>query len=170
MHSPEIRHRKRRMWQPGPAWVMAAAAALVVLPVAIALYAVQGFSGAALLLAVGGASILLLIAIGHRVGKLRQSLDARDYDVVDALIVRGILQSPGIAGLGREELVLIPVVGSRISIPYHEIRGCEETLWFNGALLIGKTGFWLTLPSSERTGIALPDSRANALRVKLNQP
>jgi len=104
---------------------------------------------------------------GKRVERVRDSVPEGEGTAIPALMVRGAMQSPGIVTLGPESLVFRPVVGDRLGIRLEEIASVREVRWFNGALLSGKTGFWLMARGHGRLGCAVPNSYAGALRAWL---
>ena len=105
--------------------------------------------------------------VGRRVGRLHDSLSPGEGPAIQALLVRGALQSPGIVTIGPHALTLRPIVGERLEVRLDDVSAVRETRFFNGTLLAGKTGFWLTVPGYERLGCAVPDSFAELLRTRL---
>ncbi len=105
--------------------------------------------------------------VGKRVDLARDSVSQNEGTMMPALIVQGMIQSPGVVTVGPESLTLRPIAGDRADIRIEDIASVREVRWFNGTLLVGKTGFWLTVPGHSRLGCAVPDSCAAALRTRL---
>lgn len=93
--------------------------------------------------------------VGKKVEKLHNRLSEGDGEPAESLIVIGLLQSPGVAVLKDDEIVLAPIVGKDASIPLESISRVREVTWFNGSLLWWKKGFWLTVPGRGRLGFAV---------------
>ncbi|MHC4244233.1 MAG: hypothetical protein ACYS3N_16480 [Planctomycetota bacterium] len=98
--------------------------------------------------------------VGGKVTALRRSFDSSDGEIMEGLIVDGIMQSPGIIVLKDSEIEIQQIVGSRITVSITEIVSVKVRKYFNGKLLIGKTGFWLTIPGRGRFGFAVANSVA----------
>ncbi len=105
--------------------------------------------------------------VGKRVQALRSSVPADGGEPVDSLIVNGVIQSPGIALLKEDELLLVPIVGKRVAVPLADIKSVRETTWYNGSLLLLKKGFWLNIPGRSRLGVAVSNSSAGIFRKRL---
>jgi hypothetical protein len=78
----------------------------------------------------------------------------------DCAMVNGIIQSPAIAEVRGEKLILAPLVGKMIELPLAAVGVKSECKWFNGKLLFGTArGFWLKVPDrTVRLGIAVEDA------------
>jgi hypothetical protein len=105
--------------------------------------------------------------VGRRVDRVREEAAPQAGSAIPALIVQGALQSPGVVSLGAEALAIRPIVGSGADVRFDEITAVREVRFFNGTLLMGKVGFWLTVPGRGRLGCAVPDSCAGALRARI---
>ena len=70
--------------------------------------------------------------VDRRAGKLPDKPHLR----TDCMIIHGVLQSPGIAHLGNGELILLPLVGKAVSIPFVDLEQRRERRWYNGQ------GYW----------------------------
>jgi hypothetical protein len=95
--------------------------------------------------------------VGRKVERLR----------LQSLIVNGLIQSPGISFFKDDEIVLCPIVGERLTIRLADIASFRQVKWFNGKLLLFKTGFRLTVAGRGRLGVAVPNSYAELLRSRL---
>jgi hypothetical protein len=144
---------------------------MTLLPIAAALllYALMGSQWLNILFFAFMGPLFWLVfgRIGAKLNKLRQSLATGEYDPIPCLMVNGILQSPGIALLKKDELVFEPLVGDRVSIHTSQVTSFREVRWFNGKLLWFKKGFWLKVEGRSRLGVALPASCASLLKERL---
>jgi hypothetical protein len=80
----------------------------------------------------------------------------------DCAMVNGIIQSPAVAEMRGEKLILAPLVGKIIELPLATVAVKSECKWFNGKLLFGTArGFWLSVPDrTVRLGFAVEDAAA----------
>ncbi|MGA2230429.1 MAG: hypothetical protein ABSH22_05980 [Tepidisphaeraceae bacterium] len=78
----------------------------------------------------------------------------------DCAMVNGMIQSPAIAEVRGEKLILAPLVGKMIELPLAGVSVKSECKWFNGKLLFGTArGFWLKVPDrTTRLGFAVEDA------------
>lgn len=104
---------------------------------------------------------------GGKVTALRRSFDSSDGEIMEGLIVDELIQSPGIVVLKESEIEMQQIVGSRITVSIAEIESVRESKFFNGSLLLGKTGFWLTIPGRGRLGFAVANSVARRWSDKI---
>ncbi len=104
---------------------------------------------------------------GGKVTKLRRSFDSSEGEIEEGLIVDGCLQSAGIIVLKESEIEIQQVIGNRITVSIAEIESVRECKFFNGSLLFGKTGFWLTIPGRGRLGFAVANSVARRWSDKI---
>jgi hypothetical protein len=105
--------------------------------------------------------------VGRKVERLGLFISAEGEDGIQSLIVNGLIQSPGISFFKDDEIVLCPLVGERLTIRLADIVSFRQVKWFNGKLLLFKTGFWLSVPGRSRLGVAVPDSYVELLRSRL---
>jgi hypothetical protein len=76
----------------------------------------------------------------------------------DCLMVKGMFQTPGIVVVREDRVVLTPVFGGTVDLPFSEVRSASEVQWFNGELLMGRAkGFWLAVPGFWRLGLAVDE-------------
>lgn len=159
------------LWEPGP--VKLFVAIWVCIPVVLTgvFYAFQGTKALYVLIftAMGPLFWLVFGSVGKKVENLCRSTAPDEGSPIQSLIVSGMIQSPGIALLKNEELVLRPIVGSEVSVRFADMESVNEVRFFNGKLLIGKTGFWLSVPGRKRLGVAVPNSVADLLREQLGK-
>ncbi len=106
--------------------------------------------------------------VGKKMANLRDSIPPDLGTAMPGLIVQGAIESPGMVIQGAGSLILHPMVGERSETKLSEIQSVREVTWFNGSLLVGKTGFWLTVPDRRRLACAVPDSYVNDFRVWLS--
>jgi len=107
--------------------------------------------------------------VGKKVEKLRASLAEEVVEAVPGMIVNGPIQAPGLAAVTEKELVLTPIVGDPIRLPFTDIESSKEVRWFNGSMLWYKKGFWFTVPGRKRLGLAVPAVFADRLRERLGK-
>jgi hypothetical protein len=119
------------------------------------------------MLGLGGVFLALGI-IAWRSSIFFASLRDESGEQIYSQIVRGVVQSDGVLVLKPDALLLAPLVGKRIEVPYSEIRSvCETGKWFNGRLLLKSTGFWLDLRDGTQLGIAVRQDSADRLRGRI---
>ncbi|MDD5135281.1 MAG: hypothetical protein PHP01_07715 [Phycisphaerae bacterium] len=106
--------------------------------------------------------------VGKRVSRLSDEISPTDGKAIPGLIIRGIIESPGVVVLGQGSLILQPVIGKCSEVSRSQLTSVREVIWFNGQLLIGKTGFWFSIPGSWRVACAVPNSYANDFRSWLS--
>jgi hypothetical protein len=105
---------------------------------------------------------LFYLPVRWKMDRLRSSLPADALLQSDCLIVQGIVQSPGIAQIRGEELVLTPLIGTPVVLPLAEVKIIKESCWFNGSYYPEQSGLWLQPVQSGqgRLGFALPNGEA----------
>ena len=159
-------------WDPRPLRIIVAIFILIPSALALVFYFLVGARAFCILAfaSIGVGAWIVLGAVGKRVQALRCSLSSEEGEPVDSLIVNGKIQSPGIALLREDELVLVPIVGERVAVPLADIRSVRETSWYNGSLLwFKKKGFWLDVPGRKRLGVAVTNSYAELFRNRLSR-
>jgi len=157
MKTSERRIRDMWLWEPG--LLRLTVGVLILTPVLLACASYPFLRSRAwvicLFAGIGALAWVVYTAVGNKVERLRHLFSADVGEVVDSLIVNGNIQSPGIAVLRDRELVLVPIVGKQIALPFSDIKCLRETRWFNGVYYGWKTGFWLTPPGEKRLGFAV---------------
>jgi hypothetical protein len=118
--------------------------------------------------AMGAGFYVVYKIVGNKVKKLYDDVDFDTDEVSDALMVNGMIQSPGIAVLRESEMDLIPIVGDAVAVKFDDVTEIKEVKAFNGSVLWGKKGFWFTIPGRARLGFAVSDSVADQWRSRLN--
>ncbi len=116
---------------------------------------------------IGLVFFIIYRVVGRKVTVLQRSFDSSGGEIEESLIVDGFLQSPGIIVLKESEIEMAQIIGNRITIFKAEIESGRECKFFNGALLLGKTGFWLTIPGRGRLGFAVANSVARRWSDKI---
>lgn len=106
--------------------------------------------------------------VGKKVGAILEP--ARDAGEIAfaALIVSGIVESPGVVILRDDSIIFHPIVGRRLEVRFSDIAKVGEVSYFNGSLLIGKKGFWFTHSGTGRLACAIPKSYAPDFRLRLS--
>jgi hypothetical protein len=135
------------------------------------LYRFQGATG----LAVGFLPFLLVCAIvgpvyGHVGGKvraLRESLEGEEGDRAEGLAQIGGIQGPAIAIMKESELVLVPMVGKRLHVPFDQIESVREAGNMYGKGFLWKRVFLVDAPQNKRIGFAVAPSVADRWRDRL---
>jgi|GEM_PF-827886 len=103
----------------------------------------------------------LCFGVARAMNRVRRRADEA-FDIVmqsDCLMVSGILQTPGIAQICGDRLVLTPLIGKTVDLALSEVCIKSETRqWFNGSLMMNSAaGIWLSVPGHWRLGFAVPD-------------
>jgi hypothetical protein len=126
-------------------------------------------------LAVGCLPFLLVCAIvgpvygyvGGKVRALRESLEGEEGDMAEGLAQIGGIQGPAIVIMREGELVLVPMVGKRLSVPLGQIESVREARSLHGKGLVWKRVFLVDAPKNERIGFAVAPSVADRWRDRL---
>ena len=119
--------------------------------ISVALYGIFLFP-----LFMGGASFVVYYSIYKRLEKIRKDIVGEPIN--GALIVHGIIQSPGYVSLEGDTLVLTPLVGDALRLSLDSIEIVKSGSWFNGEWCPFQKGLWLNKDSvSSRIGF-LPDN------------
>jgi len=106
--------------------------------------------------------------VGKRISQLSDEVSTTEGKIIPGLIVRGIMESAGVIVLGQNSLIIQPVIGKRSEVSRSQLASVREVTWFNGQLLIGKTGFWFSIPGTWRFACAVPNSYADDFRLWLS--
>ena len=85
---------------------------------------------------------VIYLVVGLLVDRLRKKLPADSLLQTDCIIVKNVLQSPGIAHLMDDQLILKPLVGKQVSIPLSDLQQIKERRWYNGEGYWGQTIFF----------------------------
>ncbi len=107
--------------------------------------------------------------VGKKINDLRASVPADASAVIPARIVKGKIEAAGLVVLMKESIIFLPVMGDRLEIRRSDISSVREVKWFNGSMMVGKTGFWFTVPDGKRRACAVPNSFSNIFRTWLSQ-
>jgi hypothetical protein len=110
------------------------------------------------LVLLGGAAVIYG-PVRHRVRRLLNSCDERALLRSPCLILRGIIEQPGVAEIVAGRLILVPLFGRQIEIPLDHIESISHSHWFNGAIFESLTGFMVEYPENHHKpiGFAVPD-------------
>jgi predicted Ser/Thr protein kinase len=107
--------------------------------------------------------------VGHRIRRLKMAHPHRSSDLVEALILRGHRQSPGVAIFHLERLELIPIVGPSFNVVIKDVVAVTETHWFNGTRLWSKRGLVLTHADGQKVGLAVAEPFARSWHARLQR-
>jgi K+ transporter len=141
---------------------------VVAVPITFLLTSSTAVPYAGLFPALMGAGFYVVYKIvGNKVKKLYDDLDVENEDVSDALIVNGVIQSPGIVVFRESKMELIPIVGQPVVVSFSDVTDVKEVKTFNGSVLWGKKGFWFTIPRRARLGFAVSNSVADLRRDRI---
>ena len=139
---------------------------------AAVLYQFQGAMG----LAVGFLPFLLVCVIvgpmygyvGRKVQALGESLAGEEGDIAEALANIGSIQGPAIVIMKETELVLVPLVGKRLTVPLGDIESVREAGNMYGKGFLWKRAFLVKAPQNKRIGFAVAPSVARRWRDRLS--
>lgn len=98
--------------------------------------------------------------INQQVRVLLDCKSAQNGEVTESLLMIGQEQSPGVAILREDVLILIPTRGRRRKLPLEKIQAIDLSGSLGGKYLWGKTGLRLTTDSSTPLAFALPKTMA----------
>lgn len=84
--------------------------------------------------------------VGRKMDKVRAGLRPGAELQSDCLMVRGAIQSPGVAQVRDGRLLLTPMVGEPVELAIQDLTFEEKRGRFNGSGYPGQTGFWLSGP------------------------
>lgn len=123
------------------------------------------------------------LIVGLLVSRLQDKLPPNPLLQTDCLIINNMLQSPGIAYLGDDKLILKPLIGKQISIPADKLQQIRERRWYNGQGYWGQTIYFEFLTAKQWRlgfGVAQPTlwrdtlsrhhypKTGNAMQVEVN--
>ena len=110
-------------------------------------------------LALVGVAGLVYGPIRHRVRRLLNSCDDRAVLRATCLILTGCIEQPGVAEVVADRLILVPLFGRQLEVPFEHIESVTPSHWFNGAIFQSLTGFMVECPESghKAFGFAVPD-------------
>ena len=84
----------------------------------------------------------IYLVVDLLVDRLRKKLPPGPVLQTDCIIVNNVVQTPGIAHLRGDQLILKPLAGKQISIPISDIQQIRERRWYNGQGYWGQTIFF----------------------------
>ena len=105
--------------------------------------------------------------VGLLVDRLRKKLPLVSLLQTDCIIVNNAPQTPGIAHLGDERLILKPLAGKQISISLSDIQQFKERKWYNGQGFWGQTIFF-EFPALKQWRLGFGVAEAKVWRDALN--
>ncbi len=163
--------REQWLWNGDARLIFVSVLLFVGLVATAALFPSEGLAAFAigLLPCAGSAAIVGLIYgyVGKRVRALQESLAGELGERSEALAQIGKLQSPAIAILTDNELVLVPLVGERLTVPFAEMRSVREGRHLYGKSFVWKRAFLIEAPQNARIGFAVAPSVAGRWRHRL---
>lgn len=99
--------------------------------------------------------------VGTKMDSLRRRVAQNPELQSDCLMLRGSIQSPAVAQIFDDRLLLTPLVGEIVEVPLEGLAVKEVSGRFNGAVYPGATAFWLECPEvSSRLAFAVPNGEA----------
>jgi hypothetical protein len=101
---------------------------------------------------------LMYGVVGKKVTKLKAEYRGDPGEVVEGLLVVGIIQAPGIAILRSDELELVPIAGKGYTIPLNELEVFKEGHMLPGKYVWGKRAFILKSHLKKRLAFAVEES------------
>lgn len=107
------------------------------------------------------------LAVGLLVDGLRKKLPPNPLLQTDCMIINNALQTPGIAHLDNDQLILMPLVGKQTSIPLGDIQQIRERRWYNGQGYWGQTIFF-ELPALKQWRLGFGVEEAKRWREALD--
>ena len=148
-------------WSKGFLKLYLALPAIIAILFSVSLYSKQGLSSFYFLLfiPVGVVFWLNYAAIGKKVAVLMNCKSAQNGEAVESLLVIGNKQSPGIAILRSDVLILIPVTGRRRKYKLENILSVKHSHCLPGKFIWEKTVFHLQT-SGTAIAFAIPESVA----------
>jgi len=111
-----------------------------------------------LFIPVGAVFWFIYSAIEKKVNVLLGCISAQNGEAVESLLVIGNTQSPGIAILRDDVLILIPVVGRRRKYKLENVLSVKQSHWLPGKFVWGKTAFHLQTSGSTKIAFAVSES------------
>ena len=100
---------------------------------------------------------LMYGVVGKKVNKLKDEYRGDPGEVVEGLLVVGIIQSPGIVILRSDELELVPIAGKGYTIPFNELEVFKEGHMLPGKFVWGKRAFILKSHLKKRLAFAVEE-------------
>ncbi|MFO7976006.1 MAG: hypothetical protein R6V12_15385 [Candidatus Hydrogenedentota bacterium] len=110
--------------------------------------------------------------VRHRVHRLLGSCDERAVLRSPCLILAGFIEQPGVAEIVTDRLILVPLFGRRIEVPFQDIASVTFSHWFNGALFQSLTGFVVKYSENgeKQFSFAVPDGETwQAMLPRVNR-
>ena len=101
---------------------------------------------------------LMYGVVGKKVNKLKAEYIGDPGEVVEGLLVVGMIQAPGIAILRSDELELVPIAGNGYTIPLNELEVFKEGHMLPGKYVWGKRAFILKPNLKKRLAFAVEES------------
>jgi hypothetical protein len=115
---------------------------------------------------------LLYGPIRHRVRRLLNHCDERAVVRSPCLILTGFIGQPGVAEVVPDRLILIPLFGPQLEVPFQDIESVTSSHWFNGAVFQSLTGFVVEYSEKgkEQFSFAVPDGETwRAMLPRVNR-
>jgi hypothetical protein len=154
----------RRIWLWHP-YVLGVVASVVVFPferpLALMLLCIA--------LAIGALIGSIYGYVGKKVRALKQSLAEEEGEMAEVVAQIGNTQSPAVAIMKKQELVLVPLVGDRLTVPFADIQSVQEGGTLYGKGFLWKCVFKIKTPQKRHIGFAVPPSVADRWRRPLRQ-
>jgi hypothetical protein len=107
--------------------------------------------------------------VDRKVRALRESLAGEEGSMAEGLANIGRIQGPAIVIMKETELVLVPLVGRRLTVPLDDIESVREAGNMYGKGFLWKRAFLVKAPQNKRIGFAVAPSVARRWRDRLSQ-
>jgi hypothetical protein len=145
--------------------------AIIAIVLSAILYPSQGLYSLYFLLFIPTGVVFWFIyaAVGKKVSVLMSCKSALNGEAVESLLVIGKIQSPGIAILRPDVLILIPIVGRRRKYKLENILSIKQSNWLPGKFVWGKTAFHLQTTGTTKIAFAVSESVGELWCSKLRQ-
>ncbi len=105
--------------------------------------------------------------VDRKVRALRESVGGEEGDLAEALAHIGNVQGPAMVIMKKTELLLVPLVGKRLTVPLEDIESVREAGNMYGKGFLWKRAFLLKAPQNKRIGFAVAPSAASRWRDRL---
>ncbi|GAG34254.1 unnamed protein product, partial [marine sediment metagenome] len=106
--------------------------------------------------------------VERKVRALRETLAGEEGDMAEGLVHIGSIQGPAIVIMKETELVLVLLVGKRLTVPLDDIESVREAGNMYGKGFLWKRAFLVKAPQNKRIGFSVAPSVAGRWRDRLS--
>ena len=154
------RLREQWPWNDGFLKLMLIVPSLIGIAAAVVTYPSGGVHALWFLAGIPIAVLLRLMygAVGKRIRQLKSEYRDDPGEVVEGLLVIGKIQSPGLAILRDNELMLVPMAGKACTIPLSELKLFREGRMLPGKYVWGKRAFIFMPYLQKRIAFAIEET------------